>query len=367
MIRYPGLARTKLFISDYGRELAAVLAVIGVLFIGGAGWIYAHPPTTTVTDQTNEQTIRSTLHPSAVVTGDSALYRSGERVENQPIYLIAATPNLTLTLETTVPADQPVQVDQHVELVMQAAHNEDAFWQETRDLERSRKSTSNGSVTTSTKINVPQLKEQVRPIENELGRDGSLRVFVRVRTSYETSQYSGTLNRTTPLQLSERSYEIDPLTLERTESTPETREVVVPTRDTSAYAIPAGIGVTALLIAGVVGGLYSRREQWGAVEDQIHQNRYAEWISEGTLSPGIGSQYVQVDSLEDLVDIGIDMGKRVIQDFGKDAYAVIDGEIVYYYGEGTPWPERTSEPMTTDESAKGDERDQNGSSDGNPP
>lgn len=333
----PGIARAKLIVSEYGPVLAIVLAVVGVIALGGAAWIYTHPPTTTVTDQTNKQTVRSTLQTSAVVTGDSSLYQRGDRLENQPVYFVAATPNPALTVRTTVPDEQAVQVTQQITLVVRATYDGDSFWQETRTLERKDATTSNGTVTTSTELDVPRLKDRITPVQNEIGSAGSLMVFINVTTSYETDQYSGTLSRTTPIELSDRTYAIEQLSFEETKSTPKTREVVLPTRNASSYVIPAGIGVISLLCAGAVVSLYSRREQWSTIEDQIHQNRYAEWISVGTLSPDIGTQKVPLESLEDLVDVGIDMGKRVIHDRERDVYAVIDGQIVYYYGEESAW------------------------------
>lgn len=355
MIGLPGIARAKLFVSEYGPVLAVSLTIVGIIALGGAGWIYTHPPTTTVTDNTNTQTVRSTLQTSAVVTGDSALYRQGDRVENQPVYFLSATPTLTLSVQTSVPDGRAVQVEQRIELVMRASHGGEAFWQKTRVLEREELTTSNGTVTTATELNVTQLQDRIAPVRNEIGSAGSLTVFVSVTTSYETDRYSGTLSDRTPLRLSERTYTVEQLTLETTESTPKTREIVLPTRDAFAYTIPAGIGVSALLAAGVLAGLYRRRGRWDAVEDRIHQNRYAEWISAGTLSPGIGKQHVPVESLEDLVDIGIDVSKRVIYDRERDVYAVIDGQMVYYYyyGEGSAWLGQTGDSTNAGGPQKG--------------
>jgi len=38
-----------------------------------------------------------------------------------------------------------------------------------------------------------------------------------------------------------------------------------------------------------------------------------------------------VNSLKDLVNIGIDADKRVIHDSDLDAYVVVDSGLVYYY------------------------------------
>lgn len=350
MTGFPGIARAKLLVSKYGPALAVALAIVAVLALGIASWNYTHPPTTTVTDHTNKQTIQSTLQTSAIVTGESALYREGARIENQPVYFVDATPTLTLTVQTSVPDEQAVQVDQQIHLVMRASHDGEVFWQQTRVLEQEETTTSNGTVTTSTELNVSQLNNQVAPVRAELGSAGSLAVFVTVKASYETNQYSGSLSGKTPVQISGRTYSVEPLTFDTTESTPKARTIVLPTREASAYTIPAGIGVTALLGAGLITGLYRRSEHWNGIEGQIHRSRYADWISAGTLSTEIGDQYVPVASLEDLVDIGIDTNNRVIFDRDRDIYAVIDGRMVYYWGEERTWEGQMENPTNIDQS-----------------
>lgn len=363
MSRLPGVLRGKLIVAEYGPMLAIALTIVGVVALGSAGWIYTHPPTTTVTDSTNEQTFRSTLRTSALVTGDSVLYGSGTRLENQPIYFVGSTPNLTLTLRTSVPNDRAVRVDQRLELVMRATHDEDVFWQRTRPLASDRTTTSNGTLTTSATLDIPGLKRQLKPVRNEIGTAGSLEVFVRVTTSYETSQYSGTLNRTVPLQLFGNTFAVEHATLKTTERTPKTREIVIPTRDVFAYAFPAVVGVGALVGAAIVGITYRRQSPLDTLLDRVHQARYAEWISAGTLSPDVGDRYVPVESLEDLVDIGIDTSKRVLYDAERDVYAVIDGLVVYYYARAdkrtsqTDGSARTSDWPRDGEAVQGESED----------
>ncbi|WP_338742601.1 hypothetical protein [Haloplanus salilacus] len=45
------------------------------------------------------------------------------------MYLLPATPNLTLTVHTTVPPDEEVHLTQRAELVMQATSGGTVFWQ----------------------------------------------------------------------------------------------------------------------------------------------------------------------------------------------------------------------------------------------
>lgn len=336
MTRLPGIVRAKLLIVKYGRLLVVGLLVVGALSLGSAGWIYTHPPTTTVTDQTNQQTIESSLHTSAIVTGESNLYRQGTQLQDQHIYLLPAAPNVTLTLQTTVPSGEAVRLNHRLELVMEATNDGTVFWQRSRLLRERQRTTSSGSMNTSTTIDIPALRDRLGPIKSEIGTDSSLRVFVRVTTSYETGQYSGTLSETSSLQLSRDTYTVEPLTLKKMESTPETREVVLPTRNEFSYLLPAGVGVGALLLAVIIGFSHRRLSEQDLLADQVHQTRYSEWISAGTLPSTVGNEHVKVDSLEDLVGIAIDTKKRVLFDSSQDVYAVIDGPVVYYYGDWKP-------------------------------
>lgn len=336
MTGFPGPARAKLLIATYGRQLVIILIVVGVLLMGSAGWIYTHPPTTTVTDRTNQQTIESTLHTSAIVTGESNLYRQGAQLQDKPIYLLPATPNVTLTVQTTLPPDASVQLTHRLELVMQATSDGTVFWQRSQTLQKQQVTTSDGSLNTSATLDIPGLKDRVEPIRSELGTSSSLRVFIRVTTSYETSLYSGTLSDTSSLRLSGDSYSVAPLTLKKTESTSETREVVLPTRNAFSYLVPAGVGTGALLLAVVIGFNHRRLGERDVLAAQVHQARYSEWISAGTIPPSVGGEHVEVDSLEDLVGIAIDTRKRVLFDGSQEVYVVIDGPVVYYYGDWRP-------------------------------
>lgn len=332
----PGISRAKLAIAEHGRTIAVVLAVVGLLALTGAGWVYTNPPTTTVTEQSHEQTIESSLDTSAVVTGDSALYDSGERIENQPVYFTETMPDLTLTAEAAVPADQSVRVDQQVALVMQAARDGEVFWERSRLLIDEETTTTTGATTASATVDVPELRERLAPVADEVGTAGTLSVTVELTTAYETDRYSGTLTRQRPLDLADRTYALEPFAVENRESTTETRTTTLP-RSNLAYGAPAAVGALALLSAVVLFGLYRLRgEAWSGLETQIHRDRYAEWISVGSLRGEVGERSIAMASVEDLVDVAIDQEKRVVFDPEIHTHAVIDGSVVYYHGPVDP-------------------------------
>jgi hypothetical protein len=336
MIGLPGIVRAKLLVATYGRQFVIILFVVGVLLVGSAGWVYTHPPTTTVTDNTNQQTIESTLRTSAIVTGESNLYQQGAQLRDKPIYLLPATPNATLTVQTTVPPDEDVHLTQQLELVMQATSGGTVFWERSQTLQEQQVTTSDGSLNTSATLDVPELKDRTGQIRSEIGAESSLYVFIRVTTSYETSLYSGSITETSSLRLSQDSYSFKPLTIGKTESTPETREVTLPTRNVFSYLVPAGVGVGVLLLAVAIELIFRRVRGQDTLANQLYRTRYSEWISAGTISPSMGSEHVSVDSLEDLVGIAIDSRKRVLFDESEEVYVVIDGSTVYYYGDWRP-------------------------------
>lgn len=333
MIVLPGAVRGKLLVATYGRQLLIILLIVGLILVGSAVWIFAHPPTTTVTDNTNEQTIESTLHTSAVVTGESNLYQQGTKLRDEPIYLLPATPTVTLTVHTTVPPDEAVLLTQQLELVTQATSDGSVFWERSETLQEQQVTTSDGLLNTSATLDIPELQDRTERIRSEIGTEGSVRVFIRITTSYETSLYSGTIGDTSSLRFSGDTYSVKPRTFENTESTPEMQEVILPFRNAFSYLVPAGVGVGVLLLAVGCGVIFRRVPEQEMLADQVDRTRYSEWISTGTVPPSMGSEHVSVDSLEDLVGIAIDSRKRVLFDESQEVYVVIDGPTVYYLGE----------------------------------
>lgn len=336
------VARAKLLVARYGRPLVVALSVVAVVSLAGAGWVYAHPPTTEVTERTNQQTFETEMETSAVVTGSSSLYDRGTTLRNQPVYLDAATPNVTLSFRTSVPDRRPVNVTQRVDLVFRATHGGEAFWNRTRPLVEERATVENGRLTTSTNLDVAALGQEVETLESELAGVGTVEVELRVRTDYGTEQYDGTLRGTTGVAFSDRSYSIPPVSLERTEATRHSREVDVPERDRTTPLALAGLGGLASLAAGGLRVVLRREDDWEGLEDDVQQARYEEWISEGTVSPDRGGRSVPVASLEGLVDVAIDTDKRVIHDPERGAYVVLDGEITYVY-DSSPRPRSDSD------------------------
>ncbi len=334
------LVRLYYVVSKYGPRLAAVLLVLGGGGVFGAGWIYAHPPTTEVTDQTDTKTVESTVFTRAAVTGETDLYRHGATLENQPVYLEDAVPNLTLLLRTRLPSPAGGDVDQRVELVYTATRDGDTFWKRTERL-RGRTTREGRTVVTRTDLAAADALAREKRYQAEFGDAATVSLGVRITVDYTLDGYEGTLTETYAVESGGGWYSIPSETASNTHSTPVTRTVELPVRQTP-LVLASGVGGVVLLGAGVaVAVVYYRRLRSvspAEFEPAIHRQRYEDWISRGTVPEGRTGTVIEMESLEELVDVAIDTGERVIYDEAHGNYTVLRHPVAYRYvppaGEG---------------------------------
>lgn len=340
MIR-SALLRARLVVRRHGTVLVVALALVGIVALGGAGWLYTHPPTTEVTDHTHRQTVRSNVSTQAVVAENATLYEPGRSLKNKPVYLRSVTPSTTLVQTTTVPENRRVAVSQRIVLTYRAEHDDETFWRNSTVIERTETTTRSGRVRTSTRIDPAAIRTRVRALERTVDDAGSVHVGLRSVVSYSTPRYNGTLAEPFELRISDEWYRIGSPSASRTHSMRDTRTVAVPSRQRAAYTGLGVFGAGSLLLGiavGVVARIDPRREETAELEYQLYRLRHAEWISTGTLPDDAGETTVSVASLEALVDVGIDTNNRVIHDPSCGWYAVIDGSTVYCYDRSRARP-----------------------------
>lgn len=319
-------------ISKHGPAMIVALLVLGTVGLGAAGWVSTNPPTTEVTDHSDRQTVKSSLSTQSVVTGETSLYQEGTTIKNQPVYLRGATPNLTLALETRLPSATAGSVDQHVELVYTATRNGEEFWKRTKTLSGEQTRTER-TVATRTTVAIPSVLEQRNDYQAELGEAASVAVRVRTSVEYSHGKYEGTFSETTAISSGTGWYSVPSTTESRTHSTRDARTVELGVYDKPRFLAPGILGglffLTGLLVAGIYYG--DTRRQSAVTEVDVHHERYADWISRGTLPQNDERTAIQTRSLEDLVDVAIDTGERVIYDAERDRYAVFRGGAGYYH------------------------------------
>jgi hypothetical protein len=319
-----------LVIGQYGSTLAIGLVILGLVAFGGAAETYANPPVEEVTRNTNTQSVQTQVEETAVVINDTELYEEGQVLRDMPVYFYEASPDLTLRVRTDVPSDQTVTVSQRHVIRVRGIRNGETFYEDERLVAAGKTQVSDGTAWSNTTLNMTEIRSYVSRKQSAVSGVGEFRATLDVNVAYETDRYSGTFNTSAPLVFTGGAYWIDgDLSASRTHSTPETQRTVESPDMTTVGGLSAlGVG----LIAGAaVVFRRSRRLDPRAIETDLARSRYNEWISNGEIPTKSEKEYIRTDSLEDLVDVAIDSNRRVIYDRSLDAYAVVEGDLVYYF------------------------------------
>lgn len=322
--------RAKLFVHENARFLAGALVVVGLLCFVGAGYVFVTPTTQTLTEQTDRQTFSASVDESALVTRATPLYPQGDRIENRSVYFTGISPELTLAVNTSVPADQPVELRQQLSLELVGVRDGQPFYSSERSVVDATQRVRDGSASVRATVNVSEVAQDLAVLVEEVGDAGQFQVRLRLNVTYSTDAYRGSLQSTAPFVISGNGYYVDgSLSAERTESTTVTREITRPPNP----AEYGGLAVLGLLLVGVAGAVTRIEDRVDPEElrTRIAHDQHAEWISRGQFPTNSEKQYIPILTLEDLVDIAIDTNRRVIHDPQIDAYAVIDSSEIYYY------------------------------------
>lgn len=358
------LLRVAYLCSRYGKLAAIALVVVSSVALAGSAVAYtASPPTAQITQQTDLQTFSTTVNTSAAVTGTTALYGPDDKLSNMPVYLLAASPEMTLRAHTDVPDDRAVDVTQQITMELYATRDEEVFWTETTTLATDTQQVTDGSLVTETTINVSDIRRgRLHEVQPEVKNVGTLHATLHVDTVYNSDTYSGHLSVTTPVEITDRAYAIEtPQSAERRHSTPVT-QTVTRTDDQITFGAPAaspttaqaglwptvggrtlalpkqsavwgGFGVGGLLAALILWRVYRQSSDWESIKRTYDKTRYREWISFGTIPESAEYERVSIEGLTDLLDIAIDCNKRIIHDPRQNRYAVVAEAVIYEYNE----------------------------------
>lgn len=340
-------ARIRYQLTTRGPAIATLLIVVGLVAVAAGGWAGLNPPTTEVTEKTDRQTVEAELGTSAVVVGNDSLHDRGTRLSNAPVYLLSDAPVVQLHANATVPDTERVEVDTRLVIVYRAVRDSEVFWQDQRVLSTDETTTTDGTATARTELDVRRVIDRVKRIEQRIDGAGNVEVVVRAETTYETGSYAGTVVQTSPMSLAADWYRIPPESATRQHSRDVTKRVPVDGPRRSLPPVVMAVGAL-LTLAGVgTAVLYHRdyrHRDAGVLLFAVHRERHDEWLSQGTITEDLGERTVLMNSLEDLVDVAIDADKRVIHDPSRDTFAVVDGRVLYYYHlawdpNGTGWLE----------------------------
>ncbi|OAQ51918.1 hypothetical protein HTG_14800 [Natrinema mahii] len=345
--------RLELLLAKRGRTIVIALIAIGVLSIAATGWAVANPETTTAPQYTEER-VTTEGSTSAVVTESGTLWPEGQRLSDSSVYLLNATPELTVEAETRLRNETggtPVEdgdVTHEVSMRFQATRDGSPFWNDTTTVLRESPAVENGVATSNATIDVDSYRRQQRQLERELGGIGTVELAVVLHTEYDTGTHQGTLTTTAPMEITDEAYWLEG---ELSESTPHRyRSGTDRTTTSRSPALIGGLSVLGTL--SLAGAALVVRRSPGDIEAArraLHEQRYAEWISRGSIPMWIGDYHVSLDTLEDVVDVAIDTNERVVHDTQRGLFAVVNDGVVYYYSDRGLWEETAWPEMDLDE------------------
>ncbi|MFP8952008.1 DUF5305 domain-containing protein [Natrialbaceae archaeon A-arb3/5] len=337
--------RLDLVLAKHGRTVAIVLAVIGIFAIVATGWAVAMPETKTTT-QTADESATSTVHTGAAVVEGGSLWEEGDRVTNSPVYVLNASPELDVEPETRLhneTSDTAIEdgsVSHEVTLRFEASRDGEPFWNESYTELNASGDPSDGVARSSTTIDMDSYLDRKRHLENEIGSVGSIELRMDLHVEYDTGTHQNTKMTSTMVRLTDEAYWLaEPL------SVSEDHTHTTGVEQTSHARSPALIGAFSLVgtiaLAGAV--FVARRSpvDVDAARRAVHEQRYGEWISRGSIPMWIGSHHIALETLEDVVDVAIDANERVVHDRQRGLFAVVNGDVVYYYSERGLWEQTT--------------------------
>ena len=340
--------RLDLLLAKYGRPIAVVLIAVGIVALLASGWAVANPSTST-TPQYADERVSSDVDTSAVVVRNGTLWSEGQRLENSGVYVLNATPELTLRPETRLrntTAGTPIDdgtVSHELTLRFEATRDGTSFWNESRTLVDESPAVENGVAASETTVDVEAVRERQREIERELAGVGTVDVHLEFRAVYDTGVSQGVQEASTTMAVTDDAYWLDGSLATSDDHTHRTG--TTETTESRNLATIAGLSLlgTLSLAAGAVVARRSPIDE-EAARRAVHEHRYAEWISRGSIPMWIGDYHVSLDTLEDVVDVAIDTNERVVHDTQRGLFAVVNDGVVYYYSdrglwEETAWPE----------------------------
>lgn len=325
-------ARLKLLLAEYGTLLAIVLLVAAAGMFGLAYQAYSDPPSETMTEEYDIEQYDVTSETVAIVNGpDPILYEPGEELVDMPAYFYNETPELTIVAILDTPDDTTVDVSARMTIEYEAERNDVVFWEQTELLTEEATTVDDGELRIEATHDMQSAAGATTEVQDRIGGVGSIDSFVRLHLEYESDHYEGVLTSESPVQFGSQAYWLeDELTASTTESQTETYTVVQDPPMGEVIGL-AFIGLLLVIGSGAIVTTLYRGIDTEQLQTELARSEHDEWISRGEIPTRGEKEFVAIDSLVDLVDIAIDSNKRVIYDTGIDTYAVVEGDIIYYY------------------------------------
>lgn len=341
-------ARLRLSLAEWFTVLAALLVVSTLV----GGWLtytgYVAPGThveqrsETVAEYTGAYSHRAT------VTRSNPVFPTGSTLSNRSVYFASVAPVVdgSFTYQYAAP-EGSVDVRATLALVVRSVgtgENRTEYWRVDRAVDR----TSADGLPPGTPVrlqfsqNVSAVAARVAAIRESLGETpGEVQVrfvtTVRATGTVDSRQVDLSHRYAMPLQIEGDTYRLSGGST--TDSATATRSVSVPntpgpirTLGGPLLTAVAGLALAGLLAARSRGELDVTDADRERLAYRRERDEFDEWITTASLpNTLLDAPFVEVESLEGLVDVAIDSNARVVEDPSRKQYVVPGDAVVYVY------------------------------------
>jgi hypothetical protein len=337
-----------------GQWFGAIVIVLLVVAAVGLGGIYT---THVAPGETTEERVLSTwseqgeFRHGATVQRDTDAFPLSTELRNQPVYYTSVAPEVTVEHVGGYSASDSGRLDMSttLELHWQGTDSDDnVLWEVTEPVATSRWSNVAPGETRSvaTTLSPVALTNRIDRIHAEIGSTrGSADTILRARTTYVGTVNGEAVRETAvgtlPVDNRGDTYgflEGDVGTKTHQRTVTETVPVVHgPVRSAGVgvlFGLPL-IGLAALGVGHRRGRFRLTAAETARLEYALAREEFDEWITPGTLPPAVSRRTaVELSSLDGIVNVAIDSGRRVIQDGYR--FVLTTPELTYVYVADLP-------------------------------
>lgn len=329
-------------ISSFFPIIAAILLVIAGV---GVYWLYqnSQPRYTTVMNDITLYSYEGGFSHCATVTENNALWPVGMVLENKRTYFLSITPEFepTFRFELSEAESTSGRLRSTVDLNIQSVREGEVYWSETRKLTETSWDLSEMNFELElSPLNIAQIKDRVEEIQDSLRfSSGATQANIIVKVVMDGTIDGDETNRSEtyqlPIVLGRTTYSADKNIFQRKSTTEFVEKEVKKDAQVTASVLPLIFIAGPLLILGYVSFEKWQISKYGLekLSTQRQRNRYGEWISEGKLTEPEYKNEIEFETLEDLIDAAVDMGRRIIHDEEKSKYFFIEEGNIYTFKE----------------------------------
>jgi len=338
--------RIRKFVDTWFIGFVAVLVIIGVI---GAGLVYTtHVDPAIETEKETVVTWQESTEQThqAEVQRQNPVFAVGQVLSGRPTYFTTLTPEVENTHQYTYDAAESGELNVEMTALLRIQSvNQDGYtyWNLTEELSdtRQRNISPNDTASMSFIINISDVASETTRIERGVGAGvGTVETDVIIKTTVEGSINGKTVQQSHQDQLS-LNVGRDVYSVESNGGTKETHEIVNTTEYEATYGPLRSYGSFLIILfsmSGLAGLAVLRRsdrlapsqQELSTLERQRVREKFDDWISPGRVPEEmLVGPWVELDSLEDLVDVAVDANQRVLEDTDRNMFFVVEDDRCY--------------------------------------